>query len=101
MMKLVRDKCPELKTEKPERLKGTAYRVALQQRLLATAENYQKAETDRKAVQELVDLVELVHALLPAHNMTFEELEMVRRRKKTEQGAFDQGQAIPNTSLDS
>ncbi|WP_342527132.1 nucleoside triphosphate pyrophosphohydrolase [Chryseomicrobium sp. FSL W7-1435] len=94
---VLRDRSPERQNSQNtslEILRGTHLRSALHSQLVAGATRYSQAETDRQAVEELVDLVELVHALLPAHNMTYEELEMVRRRKKNEQGSFTEGHAI-------
>ena len=74
-----------------ETVKGQKYVQALHQRICDGADRYRSAPTDRDAVQELVDLLELIHTSLPLHNMTFEELDMVRRRKKAEQGSFVKG----------
>lgn len=74
-----------------ETVKGQKYVQALHQRICDGADRYKSAPNDRDAVQELVDLLELIHTALPLHNMTFEELDMVRRRKKAEQGSFVKG----------
>lgn len=93
--KLLRDRSKDLAAVTPtDQVKGRLYREALQQQLVQGAQNYSVATSDREAVEELVDLLEIVHALLPAHNMTYEELEMVRRRKKEEQGGYTNGTAI-------
>lgn len=93
--KLLRDRSKELAAASTtNQVKGRAYREALQQQLVQGAKNYSTAVSDREAVEELVDLIEVVHALLPAHNMTYEELEMVRRRKKEDQGGYTNGTAV-------
>lgn len=97
--KLIRDKSVELKLHDPEKhtfevTKGQKYVSALQERICDGAERYKMANSDREAVEELVDLLELIHTVLPLHNMTFEELDMVRRRKKMEQGSFETGQVL-------
>lgn len=103
--KLVRDNSPESLAQctdviSMETIKGQKYVQALQQRICDGAEHYRFAPTDREAVDELVDLLELIHTVLPLHNMTFEELDMVRRRKKAEQGAFSKGIMLSNQAAE-
>lgn len=92
--KLIRDKAPESANADTTILKGQRFIQAIQQQMREGVDSYSHAKTDRVAVEELVDLLELIHTALPLHNMTFEELDMVRRRKKSERGSFDSGKAI-------
>ncbi|MFC4355526.1 hypothetical protein ACFO0S_10730 [Chryseomicrobium palamuruense] len=83
-----------------ETIKGQKYVQALHQRICDGAVGYKFASTEREAVEELVDLLELIHTVLPLHNMTFEELDMVRQRKKTEQGSFSKGIVLSNQAAE-
>lgn len=51
------------------------------------------AETDNRqdALEELADILELIHAALPIHEATYEELEKIRIAKKEKRGGFKEG----------
>lgn len=49
---------------------------------------YFEAKTDEEAVEELADLLEIIHALTYCHGSTPEKLEQVRQEKAAKRGGF-------------
>ena len=43
------------------------------------------------ALEELADILELIHAALPIHEATYEDLEKIRIAKKEKRGGFEKG----------
>ena len=92
--KLVRDKIPQVieKTEKEfttRILSPEEYRVELDKKLIEEFTEYQQATTNEEAVEELADILELVHAAAKMHGATIEQLEEVRRAKAEKRGGFE------------
>lgn len=52
---------------------------------------FQQAVHKMDAVEELADLLELVHAALNVYDVSYEELEAVRLHKKDKRGGFADG----------
>ncbi|MCY9026452.1 nucleoside triphosphate pyrophosphohydrolase, partial [Priestia megaterium] len=50
---------------------------------------YIEAQTHQEAIEELADLLEVMHALAAVHGSTPEQLEKVREEKAKERGKFD------------
>lgn len=48
-----------------------------------------EANTEEEIMEEMADLLELIHAMLDAQNKTIEELEEIRLKKKEKRGGFD------------
>jgi predicted house-cleaning noncanonical NTP pyrophosphatase (MazG superfamily) len=51
---------------------------------------YEAAETAEDAIEELADLLELIHAAVVTHGSSFDELEKVRLQKAEKRGGFDE-----------
>ena len=51
---------------------------------------YLEAKTDEEAVEELADLLEIIHALTYCHGSTPEKLEQVRQEKSAKRGGFQE-----------
>ena len=51
---------------------------------------YEDANTGEDAVEELSDLLELIHAAAAYHGVTVEELEAVRAEKAKARGGFNE-----------
>ena len=51
---------------------------------------YFEAKTDEEAVEELADLLEIIHALTYCHGSTPEKLEQVRLEKAAKRGGFQE-----------
>lgn len=92
--KLVRDKIPQVieKTNKQfstRVLSKEEYMVEVKKKMNEELEEYQEAITNEEAVEELADLLELIHAAAKVHGATTEQLEEVRRAKAEKRGGFD------------
>lgn len=87
--KLVRDLIPEVieragKTAVTEILDDEQYRIGLDLKLTEEIEEYQKS----KEVEELADILEVIYAIVETKDMTFQELELLRKEKADKRGAF-------------
>jgi predicted house-cleaning noncanonical NTP pyrophosphatase (MazG superfamily) len=93
--KLVRDRIPEIiekegKTYKMVILDDDQFKSELQKKLKEEVEEYLNSENDQDAVEELADILEVIHALAEAHGVSIEELEHVRKTKAKERGGFQE-----------
>ncbi|MFS0840295.1 phosphoribosyl-ATP pyrophosphohydrolase [Paenibacillus sp. 1P03SA] len=91
--KLVRDRIPAIIRENGQscrtRVLGEReYGLELRRKLGEEWNEYLEAGDDAHAVEELADLLELLHALADVHGTSPEELEAVRRRKADKRGGF-------------
>ncbi|EIT84861.1 hypothetical protein A374_14255 [Fictibacillus macauensis ZFHKF-1] len=91
--KLVRDRIPAIieqsgKTCRTKIVDDNEYREALQKKSYEEFEEYIQATTDEQAVEELADLLEVMHALARVHGVSFAEVEAVRKEKADKRGGF-------------
>jgi predicted house-cleaning noncanonical NTP pyrophosphatase (MazG superfamily) len=91
--KLVRDKIPEIikktgKDSKTEILSNDRYIEELKTKLNEEITEYQETTTDTDALEELADVLELMHALAGVHGASFDEIEKVRKEKAAKRGGF-------------
>ncbi|MCG3419975.1 nucleoside triphosphate pyrophosphohydrolase [Oceanobacillus jordanicus] len=91
--KLVRDKIPEIikntgKYFKTEILSNNRYIEELKTKLNAEITEYQETTTDTNALEELADVLELMHALAGVHGTSFDEIEKLRKEKAAKRGGF-------------
>lgn len=94
--KLIRDRILEIiekddKTYDMEILSKERHEVEIKAKLTEEVQEYQATQNDQDALEELADILELIHAALPLHNASFEQLEEVRVKKKEKRGGFDKG----------
>ena len=94
MGKLVRDKIPAIieadgKTSVTRILDNEMYEMELYIKLTEEMQEFLNAVTKTDAIEELADLIEVIHALAKSHGASVEELERVRKKKLEERGAFD------------
>ena len=94
--KLVRDRIPEVieKTGKKFTTKimdKEEYIVELRKKAFEELEEYMNTENDADAVEELADLLEIIHAMADIHNVSFAEIEDVRKNKAEKHGGFKEG----------
>ncbi len=87
--KLVRDKIPEIilkDNELPSTriLDDTEYVQELNKKLLEEVNEYLEAEN----IEEMVDILEVIRAILEAKGVTYDEIEEKRIKKATKRGAF-------------
>lgn len=88
--KLVRDRIPEIIASSGRRcdiriLDDEAYLDALDQKLSEELAEYQES----KSMEELADLLEVIHAVARARGSSMEEIESIRVKKASQRGAFD------------
>lgn len=93
--KLVRDRIPEIiarsgRTFTLKVLDEEEYKRELQKKVREELAEYMGALSNQDAVEELADLLELVHALASVHGFTVEELEEVRSEKMEQRGGFQE-----------
>ncbi|MBD8521950.1 nucleoside triphosphate pyrophosphohydrolase [Lysinibacillus fusiformis] len=60
-------------------------------KMLEEAREFHEATTVQDEVEELVDILELVHTAINALGVSYDELEVFRSQKKKERGGFDKG----------
>lgn len=91
--KLVRDLIPKIieeagKTFTTRTLSDEEYRQELRKKAFEELEEYMNASDDVTAVEELADLLEIIHALAACHGATIEQVEAVRASKAEQRGGF-------------
>ncbi|QTC41493.1 nucleoside triphosphate pyrophosphohydrolase [Bacillus sp. V3] len=93
--KLVRDKIPEVIESNGKKfltkiLSYEEYIIELKNKSFEELEEYCNAETREGALEELADVMEIIHALAKSHGSTLKEVEEIRRKKAEKRGAFDE-----------
>lgn len=91
--KLVRDRIPEIieqsgKKCTTEILDDKEYVIALKKKLREELAEYEEAETNETAIEELADMLEIIHSLVRVHGTDMNQLEAVRKEKALKRGAF-------------
>jgi predicted house-cleaning noncanonical NTP pyrophosphatase (MazG superfamily) len=91
--KLVRDQIPDIieKTGKKfytKVLSNDEYITELRKKTYEELEEYMNTDNKDEAVEELADLLEIVHALAESHGSSIEEVEAVRKNKTAKRGGF-------------
>lgn len=91
--KLVRDRIPEIisntgKSYRTTILSQEEYVQALQAKASEELAEYLASPNDEEGVEELADLLEIIHSLAEAHGATVQQLEEVRQRKAEKRGGF-------------
>ncbi|KJE25672.1 nucleoside triphosphate pyrophosphohydrolase [Geobacillus thermoleovorans] len=91
--KLVRDRIPIIieqsgKTFTTRILDDEEYRKELQKKAFEELEEYVQAETDEAALEELADVLEIIHALAECHGASIEQVEQIRSKKAEQRGGF-------------
>jgi predicted house-cleaning noncanonical NTP pyrophosphatase (MazG superfamily) len=89
--KLVRDRIPEIieksgKQAVTEKLDENTYKTLLDDKLQEELREYQ----DSDSIEELADLVEVIHAILDLKGVSLQAFEALRSQKADERGAFQQ-----------
>jgi len=90
--KLVRDNIPKViqannKKCKTEIVEGEELKQLLNQKLQEEVQEY----LEDNDIEELADILEVIHGILHSRNITIEELENIRLKKKEERGGFTKG----------
>lgn len=72
-------------------LENEEFLSEIKKKLYEEVKEFDGTANEQDAVEELADVLELVHAALKVYNKSFEELEAVRVNKKAKRGGFDKG----------
>lgn len=92
--KLVRDRIPEI-IEKSDKkcnvrlLNEDEYIIEINKKMHEELAEYEATKSKEDALEELADLLELIHAATSYHGASFEELEKVRSEKAGKRGGFE------------
>lgn len=92
--KLVRDHIPQIikKTGKAfstDILPKEEYSIEIKKKLDEELTEYNEAKTNAEALEELADILELIHAATKIHGSSFEQLEEIRKEKAEKRGGFE------------
>lgn len=91
--KLVRDRIPEViestgKQFSTRILNDDEYIKELKKKSFEELNEYINTVNDNDAIEELADLLEIIHALAEFHGTSFEEVDKVRQNKAQKRGGF-------------
>ncbi|MFE4523768.1 phosphoribosyl-ATP pyrophosphohydrolase [Cytobacillus firmus] len=91
--KLVRDRIPEIiaatgKNYSTRILDQSEFIQELKKKSIEELDEYLNANNDEEAIEELADLLEVVHALAETHGVSIEKVEELRKQKAEERGGF-------------
>ncbi|CAM4410842.1 nucleoside triphosphate pyrophosphohydrolase [Paenibacillus alkaliterrae] len=91
--KLVRDRIPEIITKQglnmtTRILEADEYLTELRTKLQEETSEFLAAELSNEAIEELADMLEVIHALADAHGASVQELERIRAEKADKRGGF-------------
>lgn len=94
--KLVRDRIPQIieasgKTCTTRVLAPSEHLGEIKTKMQEEALEFLKAANEKDAIEELADILELVHAALQVYGVSYDELEAVRQQKKDKRGGFAEG----------
>ncbi|WP_299091483.1 nucleoside triphosphate pyrophosphohydrolase [uncultured Metabacillus sp.] len=91
--KLVRDKIPEIiektgKKYKTKILSNEEYIKELHAKGFEELKEYVEAKDKESSLEELADVLEIIHALAEFHGSSINEIEEIRRNKADARGGF-------------
>ncbi|ALC87745.1 phosphoribosyl-ATP pyrophosphohydrolase [Bacillus sp. FJAT-22090] len=94
--KLVRDLIPQVIQKSGSKfttriLDSSEHLTEIKNKLSEEVKEFQETLNRQDALEELADILELIHAALPIHEATFDELENIRLAKKQKRGGFMEG----------
>lgn len=93
--KLIRDRIPEIIKQSGKKfttkiLNETEYVIELKKKLNEEVEEYQNANSSNEALEELADILELMHSLAIIHGANINEVEKIRQEKALKRGGFNE-----------
>jgi predicted house-cleaning noncanonical NTP pyrophosphatase (MazG superfamily) len=93
--KLVRDKITEIMESKGSKL--YAYKLndqdflkQLKLKLIEEASEVNRAQTEQEILEELADVLEIIHTLAKFHNISLENLEKAQENKRMLKGGYQE-----------
>lgn len=92
--KLVRDKILEIMTNHGSKLYSYAlndvdFEKQLKIKLIEEAHEVQQSNNSQELLEELADVMEIVHQLLSLHNFTITELNKAQKAKRDTKGGYN------------
>ncbi|AXF56905.1 nucleoside triphosphate pyrophosphohydrolase [Salicibibacter kimchii] len=93
--KLVRDKIPEMIENQGRKvttriLDEKAYHRELRAKLQEEVNEYLHADSSVQSIEELADVLEVIHHLAEGHDASFDDVEKVRKEKEETRGGFQE-----------
>ncbi|WP_191562164.1 nucleoside triphosphate pyrophosphohydrolase [Metabacillus idriensis] len=93
--KLVRDRIPEViertgKSFQTTILSQEEYIKELKKKSYEELEEYMEAENNEEALEELADLLEILHAFAAVHGSSLDKVEEIRKKKAEKRGGFQE-----------
>ncbi len=94
--KLVRDLIPQVIEKSGSKfstriLDKSEHLTEIKNKLYEEVKEFEATDNRKDALEELADILELIHAALPVHEATYQELEQIRLAKKKKRGGFKEG----------
>ncbi|MER2007393.1 MAG: nucleoside triphosphate pyrophosphohydrolase [Psychrobacillus sp.] len=94
--KLVRDLIPQVIEKSGSKfstriLDKSEHLTEVKNKLYEEVKEFEATDNRKDALEELADILELIHVALPIHEATYEELEQIRLAKKEKRGGFKEG----------
>ncbi|WP_110926719.1 nucleoside triphosphate pyrophosphohydrolase [Bacillus massiliglaciei] len=91
--KLVRDRIPEIIERTGKKfttrvLDDQEYIQELKKKSFEELQEYMETETKEDAMEELADVLEIIHALAEYHGSSMDEVEKIRQEKAAKRGGF-------------
>lgn len=92
--KLIRDQIPEIIASTGKRystrtLEDQEYISELKKKSREELDEYLNSDCNEAAIEELADLLEVIHSLARVHGSSIEVVEQVRKEKYKQRGGFD------------
>lgn len=92
--KLVRDRIPETiqkdgKGFSTRVLSHSEYHLELRKKMFEELKEYEETSNNEDALEELADLLELIHAAATVHGATYQDIESIRKTKAQKRGGFE------------
>lgn len=91
--KLVRDRIPEIIEQTGKKfstkvLNKDEYIQELRKKSLEELQEYLDSKNNEEALEELADVLEIIHALSEYHGADFNQVEEIRKQKAEKRGGF-------------
>ena len=105
MEKLVRDKIPNIMKEQgfsfsSVSLNREEFVQQLKSKLIEEAQEVGSAQSATEIKEELADVLEVIHALARAYEVSLEQIEKNRLEKRESRGAFDEQTYVSYVDID-